>query len=61
MLDNAFTKAYHKDRHESTGGEALEVKIRYGEALADFLVLHGKLGKRTERNLTSIKKKRLSR
>ena len=24
-------------------------------------VLHGKLGKRTERNLTSIKKKRLSR
>lgn len=27
----------------------------------DFRVLHGKLGKRTERNLTSIKKKRLSR
>lgn len=26
-----------------------------------YKVLHGKLGKRTERNLTSIKKKRLSR
>ena len=37
MLDNAFTKAYHKDRHESTGGEALEVEDRYGEALADLL------------------------
>ena len=36
--------------------------ISLGYANPDnFPVLHGKLGKRTERNLTSIKKKRLSR